>query len=209
MVLFFTKLEATKAVSGTQITIAQLPINAEAISVTTEFRLMNFIKSMFDARSNKGRELPKYTRISVLAIVPIISRPTFIPQAKSSLIVLVLSTIEISLIVLAIDIATSITAPNVARIIVEIVRLTKFSSGWAEKRKIEFSLLYPVREASFVIKNDSKQANIRLKKQPIVAAVLFLLKPPTRYIVIAVESKQINIVAKVGLIPNNIIGLSK
>ena len=41
---------------------------------------------------------------------------------------------------------------------------------------------------------------------PNVAEVLFLLKPPTKYIVIAVDIKQIKIVASIGLIPYKIIG---
>ena len=78
-----------------------------------------------------------------------------------------------------------------------------------EYKNIDCSSINPFKEANLTVKYAKIVEKIMLRKQPITADVLFLLKPPTRYIVIAVDNKHTNIVAKVGLIPNNIIGLSK
>ena len=66
----------------------------------------------------------------------------------------------------------------------------------------------PVRCAVNMVMYDSRPANKRLNIAPITADVLFALKPPTRYIVAAVEAIQIKIVARTGFIPINIKGES-
>ena len=137
----------------------------------------------------------------MLAIVPIISLPTFIPELNRSFTVLVLSIVKISFTVLAMDIATSITAPRVAKIIVEMVIDKKSNSGCMENKCEEYSDVNPVKEAVFEDIKANSAANIKLRVHPIVAAELFLLKPPTKYIVIVVESTQIRLVANTGFIP--------
>ena len=167
---------------------------------------MNFCKSILDANNNKGNELPRYTSIKVFAIVPIISLPTFIPHIKSSFIDFVVSTMLISFIVLAIDMATSITAPKVAKSIVDVAIAIKFNSGCAEYKNIECSLLNPVMWANFIVSKESMPAKRILAKHPKIAEELLRLNPPTKYIVIAVEKIHIINVAKIGFSPIKIIG---
>ena len=75
-----------------------------------------------------------------------------------------------------------------------------------EYKNIECSLLKPFNEANFTVNSDNIAANSRLNIQPMIADVLFLLKPPTKYIVIIVENRQIKNVAIAGLTPARIIG---
>ena len=78
-----TNNEDIIAVKGTHESIAILPIRADEISVTTWFKLKNFCKSIpFESKTN-GKDAPKYTKINVFDMVPMISFPTFMPELNN------------------------------------------------------------------------------------------------------------------------------
>ena len=134
---------------------------------------------LFDNKTN-GKELPKYTKIKVFDIVPIISLPTFIPDLKSCFTVKFLSVSKISLTVLAIDTAVSINAPNAA-IIIEAAKIpVKLKSGLAVYKNMFSSPAKPVRCAKYIANIEKPPANIKLIEVPMIAAELFELNPPTR-----------------------------
>lgn len=132
-------IAAMIAVAGTQISIAMLPTNADSISVATWLRLKNLFKSILLDSKTSGKELPRYTKINVFDIVPIMSFPTFIPDLNNSDADKLLFVSRISLMVDATDTEVSINAPSAA-IIIDAAKIpVKFKSGLEAYKKIFFS----------------------------------------------------------------------
>ena len=114
-------IEQNKAVNGIENNMPKLPASACNIS-TTIISLLNKLKREFEYTlkiNTTDNELPIYARISVFAIVHIMSRPIVKPERSNALKLISRAFSFISHNEEDIDIATSITAPIAPMIIPE------------------------------------------------------------------------------------------